>query len=70
SADKQSSWLEYEHNSLAFSGDGDSQCPELDDIVADDQVKLTVVLQGGESYNSLGGYTTVPKFEVVDAEVL
>lgn len=70
SADKQSSWLEYEHNSLAFSGDGDSQCPELQNIVADDQVKLTVVLQGGESYNSLGGYTTVPKFEVVDAEVL
>lgn len=70
SAEQQPSWYEYEHNSMAYSGDGNSECSELDDVVADDEVKLTVVLQGGESYNSLGGYTTVPYFEIIDAEVL
>lgn len=70
SAEKQSSWIDYEHNSLAYSGDGDEDCPELDNVIQDDQVKLTVVLEGGESYNSLGGNTKVPYFEVVEAEVL
>lgn len=69
-AEQKSAWYEYEHNSLAYSGDGESECPELDDVVADDEVKLTVVLQGGESYHSLGGYTTVPYFEVIEAEVI
>ena len=69
-AEQKSAWYEYEHNSLAYGGDGESECPELEDVVADDEVKLTVVLQGGESYNSLGGYTTVPYFEVIEAEVL
>lgn len=70
SAEKQNSWLEYEHNSLAFSGDGDSECPELSDIIADDQVKLSVVVRGGKTYSSLGGGTRVPHFEVIDAEVI
>lgn len=70
SAEQRPSWYEYEHNSMAYSGDGNSDCSELDDVVADDEVKLTVVLRGGESYNSLGGYTTVPYFEIIDAEVL
>lgn len=70
SATKQSSWIDYEHNSLAFSGDGDSECPELEDVISDDEVKLTVVLEGGSTYSSLGGSTRVPYFEVIDAEVL
>ena len=69
SAAQGSSRFDYEHNSLAYSGDGDSTCPELDDVVADDEVKLTVILHGGKSYNSIGGNTTVPYFEVVTAEV-
>lgn len=69
SAEEKSSWFEYEHNSLAFSGDGDN-CPELDDIIADDEVKLSVVLHGGQTYSSLGGGTRVPQFEVFEAEVI
>ena len=70
SATPQSSWIDYEHNSLAFSGDGDSDCPELRDVIADDELKLTVVLHGGETYSSLGGGTRVPHFEVIEAEIL
>ena len=70
SATKQSSWFEYEHNSLAFSGDGDSECPELSDIIAEDQVKLSVVVRGGKTYSSLGGGTRVPHLEVIGAEVI
>ena len=70
SAQEQSSWIEYEHNSLAFSGDGDSKCPELSDVVADDEVKLSVVVRGGKTYSSLGGGTRVPHLEVVTAEVV
>lgn len=70
SAEQQSSWMDYEHNALAYSGDGDDTCPELDDVLQDDQVKLTVVLEGGKTYSSLGGGTRVPYFEVIDAEVL
>lgn len=70
SATQQSSWIDYEHNSLAFSGDGDSDCPELGDVIAEDEVKLTVVLQGGRTYSSLGGGTRVPYFEVIEAEVV
>lgn len=70
SAVPESSWVDYEHNSLAFSGDGDSDCPELDDVITDDELKLTVVLHGGETYSSLGGGTRVPNFEVIEAEVL
>jgi len=70
SAQEQSSWIEYEHNSLAFSGDGDSKCPELSDVVADDEVKLSVVVRGGKTYSSLGGGTRVPHLEVVTAEVI
>lgn len=70
SAEKKSSLLDYEHNSLAFSGDGDSECPELSGIIADDEVKLSVVLDGGKTYSSLGGGTRVPSFEVIEAEVI
>lgn len=70
SAERKSSWFEYEHNSLAFSGDGDSNCPEFDDIIADDEVKLSVVLHGGQTYSSIGGGTRVPQFEVIAAEVI
>lgn len=70
SAQEQSSWIEYEHNSLAFSGDGDSKCPELSDVVTDDEVKLSVVVRGGKTYSSLGGGTRVPHLEVVTAEVV
>lgn len=70
SATPQSSWIDYEHNSLAFSGDGDSDCPELAEVIADDEVKMSVVLHGGKTYSSLGGGTRVPHFEVIDAEIL
>lgn len=70
SAEKRSSWVDYEHNALAYSGDGRSDCSDLDDVVEDDQVKLSVVLQGAESYSSMGGSTNVPHFEIHEVEVL
>lgn len=70
SATKRSSWLYYDHNSLAYSGDGRSTCPDLDDVVEGDQVKVSVILQGAESYSSLGGWTNVPHLEIYEVEVL
>lgn len=70
SAAQRASWIDYEHNSLAYSGDGEDDCPALDQVVAEDVVKMNVVLQGGKSYNTLGGSTTVPYFEVIDIQVL
>lgn len=70
SATKQSQQYDYEHNSLAYSGDGESECPDLSDVVQDDEVKLSVVIEGGKSYSSIGGRTNVPYLQIVEVEVL
>lgn len=70
SAEKRSTWLDYDHNALAYSGDGRSSCPDLDDVVEGDQIQLSVVLQGAESYSSLGGWTNVPHLEIYEVDVL
>jgi len=58
------SWS-YEYNSIFTSGDGESDCPKLDDIVQDDEVRMTVTSLGSFSYDTqIGGRTTVPMFKV------
>ena len=64
-------WYDYEHNSVGFAGDGESDCPVLDPFVADDEVKLWVTIGGSLSYDTqIGGSTTVPAYLIADAELL
>ncbi|WP_309081032.1 hypothetical protein [Zhihengliuella sp.] len=56
---------DYEHNSIFMAGDGDSECPVLDDVIADDQVQVTATSLGSFTYDTqIGGSTTVPMFQV------
>ena len=67
----QDAWYDYEHNSVGFSGDGESDCPLLDPFVADDEVKLWGTMGGSLSYDTqIGGSTTVPAYSIDDAELL
>jgi hypothetical protein len=62
---------EYEHNTLAFSGDGDAICPVLDPLVQDDIVKLWVTVSGAYSYETtIGGTATAILVEVWQAELM
>lgn len=64
-AKKQSMSFDYEQNSLAVSGDAESNCPLFDSVVEDDHVKLAVTVQGSFSYDTqIGGNTMVPLFQV------
>ncbi|WP_146112880.1 hypothetical protein [Arthrobacter sp. MYb214] len=57
---------DYEHNSMFTAGDGLEDCEALDDIVAEDIVQITATVTGSLSYDTtIGGSTTVPKFQVV-----
>ncbi|MDQ0096148.1 hypothetical protein [Paeniglutamicibacter psychrophenolicus] len=65
-----SSW-KYEHNSIFVGGDGLSDCPKLDDFIADDEVKIVATSMGSYSYDTqAGGNTTVPKFKVEKISLL
>src|SRR5699024_2068465 len=67
----QDDWYEYEHNSVGFAGDGESDCPVLDPFVADDEVTLWVTIGGSLSYDTqIGGSTTVPAYLIDDAELI
>ena len=67
----QDAWYDYEHNSVGFTGDGESDCPVLDPFVADDEVKLWITIGGSFSYDTqIGGNTTVPAYLIDDAELL
>lgn len=67
----QDAWYDYEHNSVGFAGDGESDCPVLDPFVADDEVKLWITIGGSISYETqIGGSTTVPAYLIDDVELL
>ncbi|MFC7465585.1 hypothetical protein [Brachybacterium sp. GCM10030252] len=69
-ASPQDDWYDYEHNSVGFAGDGESDCPVLDPFVADDEVKLWITIGGSISYDTqIGGSTTVPAYLIGDAEL-
>lgn len=64
------SW-DYEHNSIFEGGDGLSDCPKLDNFVAEDEVKIVATSLGSYSYDTqIGGSTTVPKFHVEKISLL
>lgn len=66
----QDAWYDYEHNSVGFAGDGESDCPVLDPFVADDEVKLWITIGGSISYDTqIGGSTTVPAYLIDDAQL-
>ena len=66
----QDAWYDYEHNSVGFAGDGESDCPVLDPFVADDEVKLWITIGGSISYDTqIGGSTTVPAYLLDSAEL-
>lgn len=68
---KMSSTWKYEHNSMFVGGDGISDCPKLEDFVADDEVKIVATSMGSYSYDTqAGGNTTVPKFKVEKISLL
>ena len=63
----QDKWYDYEHNSVGFAGDGETECPILDPFVADDEVQMWVTIGGSLSYDTqIGGSTTVPVY-LIDA---
>lgn len=64
-------WDDYEHNSVGFAGDGESDCPVLDPFVTDDEVKLWVTTGGSLSDDTqIGGSTTVPTYLIHESELL
>lgn len=68
---KMSSSWKYEHNAIFVGGDGISDCPKLDEFVADDEVKIVATSMGSYSYDTqVGGNTTVPKFKVEKVSLL
>jgi hypothetical protein len=72
--DNDSHEYNYEYagdNALFESGDGVSACPVLTGIDQNDVVRVWVRSEGSYSYDTqIGGSTTVPKFEVVKAELI
>lgn len=67
----QEEWYDYEHNTIGFAGDGESDCPVLDPFVADDEVKMWVMIGGSLSYDTqIGGSTTVPSYLIEEMELL
>lgn len=63
-ANMANTW-DYDHNAIFTAGDGDADCPKLDPIVADDQVRMTATVVSAFSYDTqIGGSTTVPLFKV------
>lgn len=67
----QDDWYEYQHNTMGFAGDGESDCPGLDPFVTDDEVKMWVTVGGSLSYDTqIGGSTTVPAYLIDDIELL
>jgi hypothetical protein len=62
---------DYEHNTIATSGDGIETCPVLDPIVQEDVVKLWVTVLGAYEYDTtIGGTATAIAIEVWQAEIL
>lgn len=56
---------DYDHNAMVVAGDWSTTCPELDDVLQDDEVKITATVLRSHSYDTqIGGRTTVPLFEV------
>lgn len=52
-------WYDYEHNTIVTSGDATADCPELDPIVQDDEVKLWLTIVGAFEYDTtFGGSAT------------
>jgi hypothetical protein len=69
SHEPKDTWFDYDHNALAYSGDHAESCPEFDGVLEEDQVKLSVVVIGSESYSTLlGGSNSAPALEVVELE--
>lgn len=67
----QDDWYDYDHNSVGFAGDGESECPVLGPLVADDEVKLWVTIGGSLSYDTqIGGSATVPAYLIAEAELV
>lgn len=68
---EKASSFDYGQNTLAMSGDGEVSCPVFDPLVEGDHVKMWVTVLGSFSYDTqIGGNTTVPAFEVWQAELL
>ncbi len=68
---QQENSFDYEQNTFATSGDGDAVCPVFDPLVEGDHVKMWVTVLGSFSYDTqIGGNTTVPAFQVWQAELL
>ncbi|WP_157103297.1 hypothetical protein [Neomicrococcus aestuarii] len=60
---------DYEHNSMFVAGDLESDCPELDDVLQDDEVRITATVLMAYTYDtSIGGSATVPLFTVEKIE--
>lgn len=63
-ANMASTW-DYEHNAIFTGGDGEEDCPALQDFITEDEVRITATSLGSLSYDTqIGGSTTVPMFMV------
>lgn len=52
----QAAWYDYEHNTILVSGDFESECPEFDEVLQDDEIKVWVTIGGAYDYKTtLGG---------------
>ena len=71
SHEPQSTPEDYEHNTLGYAGDWESDCPDLDPIFVDDEVAVAVTVLGEEVYeNSAGESLSALQVEIWGIEVL
>lgn len=67
----EESTYDYEANSMFTAGDGDSDCPILDQVIEGDSIKAWVTSAASFSYDTqAGGNTTVPTFMVEKLQIL
>ena len=63
--------FEYQHNTYASAGDGISNCPALDSVVQNDNVKLWATVEGAYDYDTAaGGSATAIGLDVWQVELL
>ncbi|PPG28087.1 PASTA domain-containing protein [Pseudoclavibacter sp. RFBB5] len=63
--------FDYSSNTLMTAGDGESDCPGVAQVLADDHIKAWVTVAGSFTYDTqIGGSTTVPLFTVHQVEIL
>ncbi len=62
---------DYDVNAFVAAGDGETNCPVVDDVLPDDHLRMWLTTVGSMTYdNVMGGGNTAPVFLVHQVELL